>query len=143
MSSDGPSMIMVGIDGTDTSMRAAAFAVGLARRQNARLVAVFVAEPSAWVPMGAPGLAYAQAQNADALADELGQQVCRGARDLGIGVTFRYVHGDPYQELSRAADEIHADLVVVGASTGLRHRLLPSTGSRLVRARRWPVVVVP
>ncbi len=134
---------MVGVDGTDTSMRAAAFAAGLARRQGARLVAVFVAAPSAWVPIGAPGLAYAQAENAETLADELREQVHLGAQDLGICASFQYLRGDPYRELSRTADEIQADLVVIGASTGLCHRLLRSTGSRLVRARRWPVVVVP
>ena len=65
------------------------------------------------------------------------------ACDLGVCVSFQYRRGDPYRELSRTADEIRADLVVIGASTGICHRLLRSTGSRLVRARRWPVVVVP
>jgi nucleotide-binding universal stress UspA family protein len=137
------SVIMVGVDGSDTSMRAAALAAGLARRQGARLVAVFVAAPSPWVPVGAPGVAYAQAETADRLADDLRDQICCGARDLGVGVTFRYRHGDPFRELSQTADEIRADLVVIGASTGFCHRLLPSTGSRLVRARRWPVLIVP
>ncbi len=140
---DGPSVIMVGVDGTDTSMRAAAFAGGLARRQHARLVVVFVAAPAAWVPVGGPSLALAQAQTCEALAADLRQQVHRGALDLGISAVFLYRHGDPYLQLSRAADEVRADMVVVGASTGIGHRLIGATGSRLVRAKRWPVVVVP
>jgi Universal stress protein family len=39
---DGPSLIMVGVDGSRTSLRAAAYAAGLARRQHCRLLAVYV-----------------------------------------------------------------------------------------------------
>jgi nucleotide-binding universal stress UspA family protein len=34
---DGPTLILVGVDGSDTSMRAGAYAAGLARRQDSRL----------------------------------------------------------------------------------------------------------
>ena len=136
-------MIVVGVDGTPTSMRAGAFAAGLARRQRAHLVVVFVAAPSAWLPVGLPGLVYAQQETFDALAADLRQQARRGAEDLGIPMVFRYRHGDPYLQLYQVADEVRADMVVVGASTGLCHRVARSTGARLMRARRWPVVVVP
>ncbi len=140
---DGPQVIMAGVDGTPTSMRAAAFAAGLARREAARLAVVFVAAPSAWLPMGLPGLVLAQREAFDALAEELRDQIKRGAEDLGIPVVFLYRHGDPYLQLYRAADEVRADMVVIGASAGIGHRVLRSTGARLARARRWPVVVVP
>jgi nucleotide-binding universal stress UspA family protein len=51
--------------------------------------------------------------------------------------------GDPYTELRRIADEIRADMVVVGVSTQAGHRLVGSIASRLVRTGKWPVVVVP
>ena len=39
---DGPSVVMVGVDGSETSLRAGAFAAGLARREGSRLVCVYV-----------------------------------------------------------------------------------------------------
>ena len=43
---DGPRVIVAAVDGSTTSMRAAAYAAGLARRQSAELVVVFVASGS-------------------------------------------------------------------------------------------------
>ena len=45
---DGPSLILVGVDGSRTSLRAAAYAGGLARRQRCRLLAVYVGRVPAW-----------------------------------------------------------------------------------------------
>src|SRR3954451_21850348 len=44
---DGPRVIVAAVDASTTSMRAAAYAAGLARRQSAELVVVFVAAGSA------------------------------------------------------------------------------------------------
>ncbi len=44
LGTDGPSLILVAVDGSDTSMRAGAYAAGLARRQGSRVVAVYVAQ---------------------------------------------------------------------------------------------------
>ena len=139
---DGPRVILVGIDGSPTSLRAAAYAAGLARRQGARLVAVFVATigtPIAgWVP-GADQVALDAATEIDA---ELRPLLVR-AVELGIDAEYRFVHGEPVAELSRIADELPADAVVVGASEQAGHRLMGSIAVRLMRVGRWPVTVVP
>src|SRR5947207_8574447 len=57
---DGPRVIMVGVDGSEAAQRAGAYAGGLARRQHAHLVVVFVAAPSVWSAAVAPGLILAQ-----------------------------------------------------------------------------------
>jgi hypothetical protein len=48
---DGPLLILAGVDGSPTAMRASSYAAGLARRQRSRLVFVYVAAPSLWTGM--------------------------------------------------------------------------------------------
>jgi nucleotide-binding universal stress UspA family protein len=145
LGTDGPTSILVGVDDSTTSVRAGWYAAGLARRQRARVVAVHV-EPRATVAGAAPGaagLVVAEQEARDEVADDLRRRADDVSRELGIDVTFITARGDPFTELRRIADEIHADAVVVGASTKAGHRLVGSLAVRLVRANKWPVTVVP
>jgi nucleotide-binding universal stress UspA family protein len=144
LGTDGPNEILVGVDGTTTSLRAAAYAAGLARRQGAHVTAVFVAPlATAWAAPGAAALVTAQRETLDETAQELRELLLTGFSDLGIGISFIAAHGDPLTELRRIADEVRADAIVVGASAQAGHRLIGSMAVRLVRAGRWPVTVVP
>jgi nucleotide-binding universal stress UspA family protein len=139
---DGPSVLLVAIDGSDTSLHAGAYAAGLARRQNSRLVLLFVHVASAMI--GAAAAAAAPAQEAsDALAAELRQTVETQSALLGLDATFIERTGNPYSEILAVAEELRVDAVVVGASSKAGHRIVGSLGAHLVKTARWPVIVVP
>jgi nucleotide-binding universal stress UspA family protein len=139
---DGPRVIMVGVDGSRSSERAGAFAVGMARRQGSQLVVVFVQRSSAFASMS-PTVAAAARVAMDELAAELRRDVRRTADELGVPIAFVTGQGDPLTVLSETADRAKADSVVVGASMRVGHRFVGSMANRLVRLGRWPVIVVP
>lgn len=139
---DGPTRILVGIDGTETSLRAMAYAVGLARRQGSHLVALYVASTSALAAQMA-ATAAAMIQTQDEIAAQLRDGLLEPARQLGIDAEFVLRRGNPYRELISVAHELRVDAVVVGASGQSGRRFVGSLAGRLVRDAKWPVTVVP
>jgi len=145
LGTDGPSVILVGVDDSTTSVRAGWYALGLARRQGAKLVAVFVA-PMAGVGTSGPGGAALTVAKNEAFAEVargMRERAEQAAAEFGTSVTFLARRGEPFAEICRAADEVRADAIVVGASAKAGHRFVGSLAVRLVRAGKWPVTVVP
>lgn len=139
---DGPALIIAGVDGSETSMRAGAYAAGLARRQGTHLAILFVHTVGSFakaVPGALPAMEEANRQAADQLRADLEANAAR----IGIELTFYEREGNPFQELVALADELRADAVIVGASEQAGHRVVGSLALHLVRAARWPVTVVP
>jgi nucleotide-binding universal stress UspA family protein len=143
---EGGRVIVAGVDGSDSSWRATAYAVGLARRQDALLVLVHVLPVHRVALMG--GVAWMLVDGDLVLAEELRRRIVAG---LAGTVEFRALRwefhvlraADVVEGLTRTAEELRADSVVIGASRGLLHRLFGSAGVRLVKSGRWPVIVVP
>jgi nucleotide-binding universal stress UspA family protein len=142
LGTDGPKMIVVGLDGSRTSWRAVAYANGLARRQGSRVTVVYVAVPNALAMMTAAGPGI-MAEVLQEVGADLRTQVEYLARERGVDTEFLVVHGDPFSELRRVAGEVRADALVVGASERAGHRFVGSLAGRLVKAAGWPVTVVP
>jgi nucleotide-binding universal stress UspA family protein len=142
LGTDGPTRILVGIDGTDTSMRAGAYAAGLARRQGARLIALYVI-PTSGMSAQTAATAGAMMQTHAEIAQQLETAVVEGARHAGIAAEFILRRGNPYKELLAVAEELRVEAVVVGASTQSGRRFVGSLAGRLVRDAAWPITVVP
>ncbi|MEV7419642.1 universal stress protein [Streptomyces sp. NPDC089919] len=140
---DGPKVILAGVDGSESSLRAAAYAAGLARRQGALLAVVYV-QPvmPAGAAMGVP-VGGVTEEIAQGLVAEIRAAAERLKGIFEVRWEFHTFHGDAYAGLVSAAEELTADAVVVGASEQAGHRIVGSVAVRLVKAGRWPVTVVP
>jgi nucleotide-binding universal stress UspA family protein len=140
LGTDGPRLVLVAVDGSRTALRAAAYAAGLARRQGCPLAVLYVSA----VPTATDaGLTAAVMETSRTIAADLEALVREGATDRGVDAAFYVRQGDRAHEISALADELKADLVVVGASEKAGHRIIGSLATRLVHSGRWPVTVVP
>jgi nucleotide-binding universal stress UspA family protein len=146
LGTDGPSAIVVGVDGSEPSLRAAAYAAGLARRQRTRLVAVYArTHPAVLISIADQvGLATKGVLDAqDEVEAQLRTALLAQSKVWDVDACLIVRTGDPLNVLSEVAREVRADSVIVGSSAGVGHRITGSLAVRLVRARRWPVTVVP
>jgi nucleotide-binding universal stress UspA family protein len=142
LGTDGPSRILVGVDGTETSLRAGAYAAGMARRGGAQLLVVYVTTTPA-AAAAAPETVAATLAGQRQVASELQELVAQEAPRLGVRAEFLLRHGNPYKELLDVAAQRRVDAIVVGASMQAGHRFVGSLAGRLVRDAAWPVTVVP
>jgi nucleotide-binding universal stress UspA family protein len=142
LGNDGPSVILVGVDGSPSSIRARAYAVGMAHRQHARLIAVHVRPAYSSADL-VPEAAEVTRRARDDLVDQLRRDISEAATYDRQQIEFWVRDGDPLRQLLAVAKQLTADALVVGASTQAGHRLIGSLASRLVRSRRIPVTVVP
>jgi nucleotide-binding universal stress UspA family protein len=142
-----PNAIVVGIDGSETSTRAAEIAAGMARAHNASLVLVTVVRPPEgwWGIGGAPPTPEALS----AALVEGQQQILRESEEnLSLdGVDYETVEelGDPTSRIIAVAEEHEAGLIVIGRrGAGLAERvMLGSVADRLCHHSPVPVMVVP
>ena len=141
------STIVVGIDGSDGSDRAAGHGAAIARHWEAKLLLVTVVRtPEGWWGIGgAP-------PTPEALSAALveGQQKILGDIEAKIhleGVDYETVEelGDPVSRLLAVVEINEADLLVIGRrGAGLAERVvLGSTADRLTHLASCPVLVVP
>jgi nucleotide-binding universal stress UspA family protein len=136
-------IVLVGVDGSTTSLRAATYACGLARRERCRLVMVHVVTATScwgWAALGAADVAQ---QTRDDVEAEIRAEIRALTEDCPGPITYISLIGHPTWGLSAIADEIRADMVVVGASRGWHRWCGGSVATRLIRLSRWPVIVVP
>lgn len=128
MSVSRPKCLVVGLDGSEASRRAMAWAAMLANALGARLVAVHAVgllEGAGLAPDFDPAPVLAEL----------------GAHPVAEAVAEP---GPPDQVLLRAAERYDADLIVVGhRGIGGSRRVLGSTSEEVLAAAHRPVVVVP
>jgi nucleotide-binding universal stress UspA family protein len=143
--SDGHSRVIVGVDGSELSEAAVAFAMAEASMRNAAVEAI-----TAWNRVEAlpPGLIASGVVEAMPTTEEIAlalSESLAGWRERfpDVPVTQRVVVGHPAHVLSEASK--YADLVVVGTRGhgAAASMLIGSTSRGLLHHAQCPVVVVP
>jgi nucleotide-binding universal stress UspA family protein len=141
--------ILVGVDGSDHSRRALAWAMHEAVHHNAPLTVMTVhpnpVRPATQIYWDIPTLPE-DSRNTDLLRTAVQEFVDKVANEIGetpSEVTVTVTTGDPAQELVKASHG--ADLLVVGSrgSGAWAQLLLGSVSSKVTHHATCPVVIVP
>jgi nucleotide-binding universal stress UspA family protein len=146
--------ILLAVDETDASRRAVSFVEEMFDDEMVSLTAVNVARtPVEWMPATPygtvtawphdPGTETTGIDSAFARQEAVSQEVA--GRQVPPGTTIEVAFGDAAEAIVMAADDIGADLIVVGShEKGFLERLFRgSVSEEVVRKAPRPVLVVP
>lgn|SRR5512147_681705 len=136
--------VLVGIDGSPASLKAARMAVEIAGRFEARLTLAYVV-PRLLLPPDAYGLTVAEVEAEHrSHADEVLKQAQAELGPAGAAAETSVLYGPPAEALVDAAAADEADLLVVGSHGrgAVARVLLGSTSDRVVHLSTRPVLVV-
>ncbi|MBB0243418.1 universal stress protein [Streptomyces alkaliphilus] len=134
--------VVVGFDGSTSSERALAYAIGMARRSGSGLIIVHVANrlPSTlWAGCEPPTLIDVP----DHRTEVLGLELACADHLSEIPWVLLERGGDICHELEEVGREYAADAIVVGSTRGVFGRILGTVSGRLARRAERPVVVIP
>ncbi|MFH0244226.1 universal stress protein [Streptomyces sp. HK10] len=134
--------VVVGFDGSVSSERALAYAIGMAKRSDSGLIIVHVANrlpTTVWAGCEPPVFVDVPDHRTEVLGLEL------ACADHLSEVPWILVErgGDICHELEEVGCEYEADAIVVGSTHGIVGRFFGSVAGRLARRARRPVVVIP
>ena len=133
--------ILVPTDGSDPANRAVEHALALADQYDASVHGLYCVETHRY---GEPALSSAEIvlnqleDQGQTMLDELVDR----AENLGIPSASTLCHGQPWEEIASCADEIDADLVVIGyqGQSHTRTKTIGSVAERVLRTTDRPVL---
>ncbi|WP_255949731.1 universal stress protein [Streptomyces odontomachi] len=134
--------VVVGFDGSTSSERALAYAIGMAHRSQSGLIIVHVANrlpTTVWAGCEPPVFVDVPDHRTEVLGLEL------ACADYLSEVPWILVErgGDICHELEGVGHEYEADAIVVGSTHGIVGRIFGSVAGRLARRAQRPVIVIP
>lgn len=134
--------IMVATDGSEYSAGAIRVAIAMAAKSGAQLYAVTMVRTNAEYEAYAPELVKKAAAEANAHVEAVVAQ----AGPQGVKCTPVLRHGDdPYREICDAAEELNADVIVMGrrGRRGLARLMVGDATAKVIGYARCSVLVVP
>jgi len=140
------SKILVPTDGSDLSIKAARGAVEMAKRLNARIVAMTVVEPYAYTTLSEyrPEPAGEYEQRVEAIARERLAPIESGAKEVNVPVETTVARSfSPFEAIIDTARQRHCDVIFMASHgrKGLSAVLLGSETQKVLTHSNIPVMV--
>jgi nucleotide-binding universal stress UspA family protein len=138
--------IVVGYDGSEYALKALKKAIELARYTNGEIYIVGVIKPLEFgvIDYITPQELEEYEKEEITKEEKFLKDAMKIVQESGLEANYKVLEGDPSEEIMTYADEIQADLIVVGhrGIGGFKRLLLGSTSSKLVKYANQSVLVV-
>ena len=132
------SNILVAVDGSETSSKAAEMAIDLAEKHRADLIVLFVVAPKA----NFSEVFYLSKENGQKIVDEVKNKAL--AKKLKANTEVLFDVGSVPKAIVEYAENNNANLIVIGTRgiSGIKRMLVGSTASEVVKYSHCPIIVV-
>jgi len=140
-----PKRILVATDFSETADAALDYAVALAKELHANVIIMHAYElPIYGFPSGALVASAEMASRIMTGAQEGVAAAAEARADRGVEIAQVVRQGMPWEEVHRVADEMNADLIVIGTHgrKGLARALLGSVAEKIIRTSTRPVLTI-
>lgn len=133
--------VLLPVDGSEGSARAENFAIDLAERYDATIHVLHVVDTRL---VSEPALSSMElvTDDAEAAAMELFEEIEERATERNIETSCRCCHGTPHDEIIEYAEDIGADVIVMGYQGQSHEKRIGSVVDRVLRNTDRPVLAV-
>ncbi len=137
--------ILIAIDGSPLSIRAAEGGYSLGQKLNAEIALVHVVNSN--IAIGTNETYVSPQQIMDELRKEGKEIMSRTVQHLGGGskILEFFAEGKPHEEVLKTAQDWGADIIVMGSHgrTGIKRLLMGSVAENVLRHSKCPVLIIP
>ena len=139
--------IVVGVDGSEHALAAIEWAIRMAKGMGSEVVAVFALNTPVYFDAGYSSPAVPvqfDPEWRDEMKREFEEDWCKPLQDSGVKYRAVMQDGRPATVINKVADEVSADVVLVGrrGRGGVAELLLGSVSHELVQHSTRPVLVI-
>jgi len=136
--------IIVPTDGSDPSMRAADFAIKLAKHFNSEIIAIYVIDRLILEEVSKVQERYVLEEEIKGKAERCLNYIVKSAEREGLKVSSILVEGQPHDQIVRHAESLGADMIVMGSRgrRGTERILIGSVAERVIEYAPCPVLVL-
>jgi nucleotide-binding universal stress UspA family protein len=136
--------IIVPTDGSDPSMRAADYAVRLAKHFQSEIAAIYVIDRLILEEVSKVHERRILEEEIKSKAQRCLKYIVSSAEKEGLKATSLLVEGQPHEQIIRYAERLKADMIVMGARgrRGMERILIGSVAERVIEYSPCPVLVL-
>jgi len=136
--------ILIPTDGSDPSMRAAEFAIELAKYFESEIVAIYVIDRVILEEVSKIHERRGLEEEIRRKADRCLNYIVRLAEKKGLKARSILVEGQPHDQIVRHAESLKADMIIMGSKgrRGMNRILIGSVAERVIEYAPCPVLVI-